>query len=143
MTKELRQLWNERRTDGACLCVLEDGHCINSTKCRLHDTVDARAGKALVQTKTALNSFTAKIDAVAAKIERNRADQKEESDPIKVDFLIEFCRSLIRNNPNGDTIYLAFLAARKRVSLTDDEAKAFLKAVGVEMGKSHWPKGFF
>ena len=36
----LAQLWTERQQDGSCLCVLEEGHCVNASKCRLkgHET---------------------------------------------------------------------------------------------------------
>jgi hypothetical protein len=60
-----------------------------------------------------------------------------------VEFLIAFTRALIRNNPSGDSIALAMRSAQDICPLTPEQEVQFLRAVGVEVDRSPWPKGFF
>lgn len=149
MTTTLKQIWENRKTDSACLCVLEAEHCINGAKCRLPGHVTVDADHALI--RELLHSVVVKTDAISKHIKarrearRARAEgaEQQDNDPVKVEFLIEFCRALIRNNPSSDVMFLAFLAASRKVPLTKEQAEAFFKALNVEMAKSPWPKGFF
>ena len=60
-----------------------------------------------------------------------------------VEFLIAFTRALIRNHPSGDSIALAMSSANGVCPLTPAQEAQFLKAVGLEVNRSPWPKGFF
>lgn len=75
------------------------------------------------------------------------AEQRSEGDAgeaaVPVQFLIAFVRAMIRNRPSGDLISLSMSSARGAVPITDEQAKAFMRAVLVEAENSPWPKGFF
>jgi hypothetical protein len=60
-----------------------------------------------------------------------------------VEFLIEFTRALIKQNPSSDLFYLAMYAAEAKVSLTTEQKALFIKAVSAEARQSAWPEGFF
>jgi len=62
---------------------------------------------------------------------------------VPVEFLLEFTRALIRVVPSTDAFYLAAAEARGAVPLTDEQAKAFSRAVLYEQEQTMWPKGFF
>lgn len=74
-------------------------------------------------------------------------EQRSEGDAgqaaVTIDFLIAFTRSLIRNNPSEDSIFLALHAAAAQANITRAQAEAFIKAVMMEKEKSPWPLGFF
>jgi hypothetical protein len=67
----------------------------------------------------------------------------EQRPNLPVDFLIEFTRALIRSVPSSDLFYLAVATARRKVPISEEQEKMFSEAVGHEMERSSWPKGFF
>jgi hypothetical protein len=73
--------------------------------------------------------------------QRSTGDAGQAAAP--VEFLIEFIRQVIRNNPQGDLYKLAMYAANDRVPLTEEQQVAFLRAIYHEQDRSYWPKGFF
>lgn len=73
--------------------------------------------------------------------QRSARDANQAAVPVQ--FLIAFVRAMIRNRPSGDLISLSMGSARGLVPISDDQAKAFLKAVYTEVDESPWPKGFF
>jgi len=60
------------------------------------------------------------------------------------EFLIEFVRAIIKNNPNGDILYLSIMAAADKTNASKDEIKMLTQAVrDISAGPTPWPKGFY
>ena len=62
---------------------------------------------------------------------------------VPVEYLLAFVRSLIRIHPSCDAIALATAQAGEAFPLTEEQSKAFQKAVSHEAEQTMWPKGFF
>lgn len=71
------------------------------------------------------------------------AVQQRQGEDAPVEFLLAFCRALIRQHPSRDHMRLAMLAAKSEVPITPAQEEQFTKAVAAEAEKSVWPKGFF
>ena len=74
-----------------------------------------------------------------------RADHRSDELPLpRPEFVLEFLRSIIKNNPNGDVLALSMMEAAKNTSATKEEIAILKEAVRGEMRSgSMWPKGFF
>jgi len=62
---------------------------------------------------------------------------------VRPQLVVEFLRALIRNNPNGDVMFLSLYAAAKVTGATKEECGLMMAAIEGEMAQSVWPKGFF
>ena len=72
-----------------------------------------------------------------------KSEQRSDRDAASIEFLIAFCRHLIRENPSSDALYLAMSAAAHEVGITQEQAARFKAAILAERAQSKWPEGFF
>lgn len=74
-----------------------------------------------------------------------RTDCRSDQIPLpRPEFLIEFVRSIIKNNPNGDILYLSIMEAASKTAATPEEVELLKEALReVTAGPTPWPKGFF
>ena len=74
-----------------------------------------------------------------------REDTRSNQIPVlRPEILLEFIRALIKNNPNGDILYLSIMAAADKTNATEEEIELLKRAIREEINTtpSHWPKGF-
>lgn len=71
------------------------------------------------------------------------AVQQRQGEDAPVEFLLAFCRALIRQTHSSDKMSLAMRAAKAEVPISVEQEMQFSLAVATEAEKSPWPKGFF
>lgn len=71
------------------------------------------------------------------------AVQQRQGEDAPVEFLLAFCRALIRLTPSSDKTTLAMMAAKNEVPISLEQEMRFMLAVNAEAKKSVWPEGFF
>ena len=71
------------------------------------------------------------------------AGEPARPDQLRPEFLIEFIRELIKNNPNGDLLSLSLVTAARRTSATSEEEMLLKKAIKQTAEQSMWPTGFY
>ena len=74
-----------------------------------------------------------------------RADHRSDELPLpRPEFVLEFLRSIIKNNPNGDVLALSLMEAAANTSATKEEIDVLRQAIRGEVQKgSFFPRGFY